>query len=143
MEEMMMTSFRVTFIPLCLIAASLAMSELGLRSAQAQDFACTAYDGPNYRGESWGLPAGGGAGRSKLNNRISSFRIVRGCYVVAFTAADYQGDSRRFEGNVPRLAVSWNNEVTSWQCNCGSGVRPRPRPQAQARPQKRPPQIID
>jgi len=141
----MTAKFRVLLIPFVCIGASLAPGELVSRSAQAQSSACTAYEAPNFRGASWGLPASGRAAKSKGNNRISSFRIVRGCHVVAYAAANFQGPRRRFEGDVATLSETWNNEITSWRCDCGGSTenRPRPQPRPEPRPKLGPPVIID
>jgi hypothetical protein len=105
-------------VAIVLIGSALGPIGLDLRAAQAQAWACTAYEHANFGGSSRGLPAGGRASRSGIDNKISSFRIVRGCHVDAFEHGNFQGPSSRWTGDVPFVGRNWNDLITSWKCEC-------------------------
>ena len=100
----------------------LAGSVLGLvgltaTTAQAQN-ACTAYEHANFKGKGFGVAANGSAANSKLNNSISSFKMVRGCHVVAYSEVNFKGPSVTWTKDVAFVGKQWNDVISSYQCIC-------------------------
>jgi hypothetical protein len=98
-------------------AFSLGLAVLGATAAQAQQNACQAYEHPNFRGYNFGLAVNQTVKDSKLNNVISSFKMVRGCYVEAFTETNFRGPSVKFTKDTPNLG-KWDNIISSYKCIC-------------------------
>jgi hypothetical protein len=98
-------------------AALVGVIALGTGAALAQQNACQAYEHPNFRGYNFGLAANKTVRDSKLNNVISSFKVVRGCYVEAFTETNFRGPSVRFTKDTPNLG-KWDNIISSYKCIC-------------------------
>jgi len=98
----------------------LASSGLGLAApaAQAQGWACLADAHPNFTGISKGLAANGSSTRSDLNDKISSFKIVQGCRVIAYENVGFKGPNSVWPGNVSYVSDNWNNLISSWKCMC-------------------------
>jgi hypothetical protein len=86
--------------------------------AQAQEFACTAYVDRDFRGAGKGLNPGQSSSQTRINDKISSFRIVRGCRVVAYEHAEFRGPSAQWTQSVPYVGDNWNDLISSWRCLC-------------------------
>lgn len=105
-------------IALALVSSTLGLIGLGMRAAQAQAWPCTAFEHANYGGQWRGLGAGGRTRMTGMNDKISSFRIARGCHVEVYEHRDFQGPSARLQGDVPFVGQNWNDLVSSWACVC-------------------------
>ena len=101
------------------IGAVLVMAGLDMRAAQAAD-ACTAYEHRDFRGKSFGLGADGEATKSHIANKISSFKMVRGCHVEAYTDNNFRGAHHKWKQDVAFVGSDWNDAISSWKCLCGN-----------------------
>ena len=102
-----------------LVALVLAGSGLGLAVSAAQaEWACTAYEHRDYGGASRGLAANHRSGQTQMNDKISSFKIVQGCRVVAYEHANFSGPNAVWRGDVPFIGANWNDLISSWECKC-------------------------
>jgi syncollin len=104
-----------------LTAAGLILGLIGLdvRPAQAQAEACTAYEHANFGGRARTLPGNGSVRSSALSDKISSFKMIRGCHVEAFENANFKGASARWDRNISFVGSNWNDIISSWKCVCG------------------------
>jgi hypothetical protein len=93
------------------------MLGFGVPAAQAQ-WACTAFEHANFKGKSFGVAVNGSVNNSKLNNNISSFKMVRGCQVIAYTETNFRGPSARWTKDVAFVGPRWNDVISSYQCVC-------------------------
>ncbi len=89
----------------------------GTASAQAQQ-ACTAYEHANFKGWSFGLATNKSVANSKLSNVITSFRMVNGCSVIAYSEPNFKGPSVRWNKSVPYVGKQWDNVISSYRCVC-------------------------
>lgn len=96
-------------------AASLFV--LGVPVAQAQQ-ACTAYMEPNFKGPSWGLGTNKNVANSKISNKISAFKMVSGCRIIAYSEPNFRGPSVTFVRSVPYVGKQWDNVISSYRCIC-------------------------
>jgi hypothetical protein len=94
------------------------IADAAVNAAHAR--ACEAYQKPNYGGERATLEPGGTSSRSRLDNKISSFRIANGCYAETFTGQGFTGQRRAWQGHVQYVGDMWNDAITSWRCVCGT-----------------------
>jgi hypothetical protein len=116
MEKAMRTRLGRQLMSFALVGT--AVVGLGVTTARVEEFACTAFVDANYRGASWGLSANGQASRTHADNKISSFKIVRGCHVDAYEHVNFQGPSSKWTGDVPFVGPNWNDLISSWKCVC-------------------------
>ena len=122
----MATTRIATLVTLTLLSFSIADAAVNAANARA----CEAYQRPGYGGERATLEPGAGSSRSKLDNRISSFKIANGCYAETFMGANFTGRRGTWQGHVNYVGDMWNDSITSWRCVCGtttSAARPRVR----------------
>jgi len=54
----------------------------------------------------------------RMNDKISSFRVSRGCRIIAWDHRDRGGTSQEF-GECQYIGDDWNDRISSWQCECG------------------------
>ena len=99
--------------------ASVAVSllTLGTTIAQAQQ-ACSAYPEANYKGRGMGVGTNKTIANSKLSNNITSFKIVSGCSVIAYSEPNFQGPSVTFAKSVPYVGRQWDNVISAYRCVC-------------------------
>jgi hypothetical protein len=90
---------------------------LGTVAAQAQQ-ACTAYQHANFQGKSFGLGTNKSVANSKLTNNISSFKMVSGCSVIAYSEPNFKGPNVRWSKNVAFVGPQWNDVISSYRCVC-------------------------
>jgi hypothetical protein len=105
-----------------------SIADAAVNAAHAR--ACEAYQRPGYGGGRATLEPGGTSSRSRLDNKISSFKIANGCYAETFTGENFSGQRRTWQGHVHYVGDRWNDAITSWRCECGtraSSGRPRVR----------------
>jgi len=114
----MRTNLSQRLVAIALVGSTLGLIGLDVRAAQAQEWACTAYEHANYGGASEGLSAGGSTHMTRMNDKISSFKIVRGCHVDAYEDRDFKGASSRWSGDVSFVGENWNDKISSWTCMC-------------------------
>jgi hypothetical protein len=86
-------------------------------AADAQQ-ACTAYEHANYKGWSFGVGTNKSVGNSKLNNVITSIKVVSGCSFVAYSENNFRGPSITFKKSVPYVGKQWDNAISSYRCVC-------------------------
>jgi hypothetical protein len=89
----------------------------GTVATQAQQ-ACTAYQHANFQGKSFGLGTNKSVANSKLTNNISSFKMVSGCSVIAYSEPNFRGPSVRWNRNVSFVGKQWNDVISSYRCVC-------------------------
>jgi hypothetical protein len=102
-----------------LIGAVLGVAGLDTRAAQAAG-ACTAYEDRDFGGKAFDLAADGVARKSHIANKISSFKMVRGCHVDAYTDDDFKGAKHRWSQDIRFVGRDWNDAISSWKCICGN-----------------------
>lgn len=107
-------------VAVALFGSAVALMGLYPRAAQAQSHACTAYEHRDYKGKAFGLAADGSVGKSHIANRISSFKMVRGCHVVAYEHDNFKGPNARWSRDVAFIGDNWNDLISSWKCVCGN-----------------------
>ncbi len=90
---------------------------LGTVAAQAQQ-ACTAYEHANFQGRSFGLGTNKSVANSKLTNNISSFKMVNGCSIIAYSEPNFRGPSVSWNRNVSFVGKQWNDVISSYRCVC-------------------------
>jgi hypothetical protein len=95
-----------------------SVADAAVNAAHAR--ACEAYQRPDYGGQRATLEPGGTSSRSKLDNKISSFRIANGCYAETFTGENFTGSRGVWQGQVRFVGEKWNDAITSWRCQCGT-----------------------
>ena len=86
---------------------------------------CIAYQHRDYKGASMTITINSGRGShgykyvgSDWNDKISGFRIAKGCHVKAWQHRDFKGESTTFSGNVRYTGDLWNDQISSWMCYC-------------------------
>jgi hypothetical protein len=118
MEVSMLAKLTQRLAALALVGSALALPGFVMSQAQAQTWACTAYEHRDYGGAWRGLAANGRTNRSKLGDKISSFRMVTGCRVIAYEHVDFKGPNAQWRTDVPYVGDSWNDLISSWECKC-------------------------
>jgi hypothetical protein len=53
-----------------------------------------------------------------MGDWISSFKIARGCVVIAYRHRDYNGEMKIFAGSNRYVGDQWNDKISSWKCEC-------------------------
>lgn len=108
--DAMKSAARTAWVALSLVA-------FGSAAAHAQQ-ACTAYTEANFKGAGMGLGTNKNVADSKLSNKITSFRVVSGCRVIAYSERNFQGPSVTFAKSVPYVGKQWDNVISSYRCVC-------------------------
>jgi hypothetical protein len=106
-------------LTVAVIGAVLCVAGVDIRAAQAAD-ACTAYEHRDFAGKGFGLGADESARKSHIANKISSFKMVRGCHVEAYTDDNFRGAHHRWRHDVAFVGPDWNDAISSWKCLCGN-----------------------
>lgn len=95
------------------------------RTVVVQPRTCTIilYELENFRGESMRFTTGA-AEIGKLNNLVSSIRIIGDCGVRVYSAPNFQATHQEFQKSIPRLRGTWigNNTVSSFKIIGKKGV---------------------
>ncbi|MCP5107398.1 MAG: beta/gamma crystallin family protein [bacterium] len=88
------------------------------RFVDVQTEPCTVimYELENYKGESQRFTAGS-ADIGKLNNRVSSIKIIGNYSVKVFSAPNFEATHQEFKKSIPRLRGTWigNNAISSFK----------------------------
>jgi hypothetical protein len=100
------------------VLVSSALAGVDVRAAQAQGAACTAYEHRDYKGVAKTLNPNQSANRSGISDKISSFRIIMGCRVVAYENENFRGPNAQWSQSVPYVGDNWNDLISSWRCLC-------------------------
>lgn len=103
----------------CAFVAFVAGSLLAFATtaAHAQQ-ACSAYPEANFKGPGMGLGTNKSVANSKLGNKITSFKIVSGCRVIAYSEPNFRGPSVTFAKSMPYVGKQWDNVISSYRCVC-------------------------
>jgi hypothetical protein len=95
------------------------------RTVEVQPETCTVilYELENYKGEFLSFTAGAEE-IGKLNNRVSSIKIIGNCWIKVYSAPYFQATHQEFQKSVPRLRGTWigNNAISSFRLIENQGV---------------------
>ena len=100
----MATTRIATLVTLTLLGFSIADAAVNAANARA----CEAYQRPGYGGERATLEPGDKSSRSRLDNKISSFKIANGCYAETFMGENFTGRRGTWQGHVNYVGDVWN-----------------------------------
>ena len=107
-------------------AVNLLKEVLWTRTVEVNPQACTVilYELENYKGRSVRF-TGNAAEIGKMNNNVSSVRIIGNCAVKVFSAPRFQATHQEFTRSVPRLRGTWigNNTISSIKLIQQPGVK--------------------
>jgi hypothetical protein len=95
------------------------------RTVEVKPVICTVilYELENYKGDYMRLTASA-ADLGKMNNRVSSLKIIGNCGVKVFSAPNFKATHQEFLRSVPRLRGTWigNNTISSIKLIDHTGV---------------------
>lgn len=81
---------------------------------------CIGFEHPDFRGASLSLDRNfiftfvG----SRMNDKISSFRVAAGCEIIGFRDPDQRGVQTRYHSDAAYVGDTENDKVSSYECRC-------------------------
>ena len=121
MEEAMCSKLNQRLVAFALVSLTFGLLDLTVPAAQAQSAACTAFADADFRGKDLPSPSGKDYNDTK-NEKISSFKILQNCRVVAYDRPQFQGASVTWNSSLRLVGADWKDRISSWKCLCAMRI---------------------
>lgn len=110
---------RLTVSTATFLGAMAGLVLLGAPAARAAaPVGCQVYEKVNFKGATYTSRRNQSVPASKSSNRISSIKVMPGCYMVVFPDNNYRGPAAYVRQNLPVLKAQWDNLISSYKCIC-------------------------